>query len=89
VKDKVYKEGVTYIVRSNEDEPLKIGVYLGSVPISQAGTLVPVLLIDGKEMIVCSPMAEYTDSLWNELSALTRKEQWDHVCKLHKEIPFK
>lgn len=89
MKGRAYKEGVSYIVRSNEDEPLKIGVFLGTTPLSQARTPIPVLRIDGEELMVFSPMAEYTDSLWEELSRLTRKEQWDVVHKLHKEIPFK
>lgn len=82
MKPKAYKQGVKYIIRSNELEPLVTGTFLGN------HQKVPILLVDGTEMMVFSPIAEYSDALWEELSGMSRDEQYAKVCELDRLVPY-
>jgi hypothetical protein len=84
LEPKAYKEGATYIIRSNEEEPIVTGIFLGNHPEFN----IPVLLVNDVEMMVFSPIAEYSDALWEELSGMTRNEQWVKVCELDRLVPY-
>lgn len=83
MKQKAYKEGVKYIIRSNEDEPLVIGTFLENNYHN-----LPILLVDGIEMMVFSPIAEHSEELWNELSKMSRTEQYARVRELDRLVPY-
>ena len=71
--------GEKVIVRSCDDEPIRIGIFTGFAPV--VTNLIPTVFIDGEEFIVTGKIARYSVELEKELSGMSRQEQWDHLKK--------
>ena len=80
--DEDIQTGDRVIVRSNEDEPLWFGEYLGDTEVGTGGSMLPMVRSekDGKEYMVMGIMRKYSEELLKELEGMSPKEQWNHLC---------
>lgn len=71
-------KGQKVLVRTNEDEPIKVGEFLRFEPVSQAKNLLPVILLeDGNEVIMMGMVIPYSDEMFSMLSELTPRRQYE------------
>ncbi len=80
------KIGQKVIVRSNEDDPLKIGTYQGFELITLAKQPCPVVEFDDGKFLVMGIIKPYSDELKEKLDKLTPKEQWNSLSENYKRI---
>lgn len=81
--------GHRVIVRSNEDEPLIIGTVIDFENFGNSrNNDFPVVADENSEKILvcCGICITYTDFIFNWLSPMTPKQQWDSLSKLYEKL---
>ncbi len=80
---KDYKIGRPYIIRSNDvRDNLMVGTFIGF----EAKHNIPIFLVNGEELSVFSPVAEFNNDLWSELQNLSYSDQFKVVLTLSQNI---
>lgn len=69
--------GDKVIVRSNENEPYKIGTFLGFDTVGKREQLFPVVQVEGINYICFGIVKQWTQNLQDQLDQLTPREQWN------------
>jgi hypothetical protein len=75
----MYSIGTKVISRSNEDEPLRVGVITGFETFGHPHTNVPIVDFEGKEFICMSSIIRHSDEMEKFLNNFTPQEQWEIV----------
>ena len=73
--------GQTVICRSNQDEPLMVGIFRGFQRFPNFS--LPLVDFGNNDLKVClSPMIPYDDDIFKLLNTWTPEKQYDYICKL-------
>ena len=80
-----FEIGDRVIIRSNEDEPLMIGEYLGEQEIGLKSSL-PLVKSerDRRTYMVGGIVRIYSEELLRELEKMSPKNQWNYLSKYYK-----
>jgi predicted kinase len=71
-----YKDGTKVIIRSNEDEPYKVGKIVGYSDMPSPDDI-PVVEVDGNKLVVFGINLPWNEDLVERLDKLTPNQQWE------------
>lgn len=75
--------GTKVIVRSNEDEPLLVGEFVGYADV----TGIPMIESEGKVWLVMGVIIPHSDEMFGFLESLTNQRQWEILSQMEKLRP--
>lgn len=79
--------GERVIVKSNNDEPYKVGIFLGMEKMNpEHKTSIPVIEIDGEKTYCMGVILPYYISIRDFLKPLTPEQQWNFCVNLKSFI---
>jgi hypothetical protein len=77
--------GAQIMVRSNEDEPISLGVLVRFEAVSKAENPIPIVEIEGKEYLCMGAVFPYNEKILEEAKGLSNKEQWERFKAISME----
>jgi hypothetical protein len=73
--------GTKVFIRSNEDEPIKVGRLVDWFDADgKFSEAIPVVKVGGKRYYACGIVVVYTKDAIAELNRLSPKQQWEQLC---------
>lgn len=70
------EKGTKVIIRSNEDEPFRVGEFVGMTEVGQNPLPVPIVNVNGQKLLCFSIMIPYSTEMEHFLSTLSNQRQY-------------
>jgi hypothetical protein len=85
----ILKAGDKVIVLTNEPSPIQKGFFTSYLKVGETKKGIPVVNINGEELLCMGIVVKYNEDIFNTLSKLPPIEAWNYIAEPHSQINIK